>query len=86
MTITTDQAIALAREVGFNQPWTANPQISQKLTTLCNKVERDTLLEAADELDKVTKKWGDDDYEYGKYLRQMAGVECCTYHKEENNE
>lgn len=90
MTITTDQAIALAQEVGANY-WNHGMNADQ-LTTLCNKVERDTLLKAAGQLDLAKAAWevgrkqalleaadqvrfDDDGTESARKLRRMAGEE-----------
>ncbi len=69
MTYTTEQAIALAREVGaavdYHRPtdMTAYTLWEEELTALCNKVRKKTLLEAADELQKCRIE----------FLRRMAG-------------
>ena len=51
----TEQAIALAREVGAPTYINAHSVAlsNDQLTALCNKVERDTLLEAAVEFDRM---------------------------------
>ena len=49
MTYTTDQVVQMAKEVGAEEDWGSVFQMNRKdLTALCNKVERDTLLKAAD--------------------------------------
>lgn len=67
---TTDQAIALARKVGLGFFKIKNDDRTtvDVLTALCNKVERDTLLKAAEYLETYAEP---DSASY--VLRRMAG-------------
>ncbi len=78
MTITTDQAIALAQKVGalmIKDGHSMTPTFTvglshKKLTALCNKVREQTLLEAADQV-----RFDDDGTESARNLRRMAEEE-----------
>ena len=71
MTITTDQAIALAREFGLkrNGQWCFDEEeLQDMLTYFANKVREQTLLEAAEYVNRnlMSAK------EYADELRRMA--------------
>ena len=78
MTITTDQAVQRAQEVGATSchgktlsEFVIN---SEELTALCNKVKRDTLLEAAVEFDRMAHGVAGAGV-FPEKLRRMAGEE-----------
>ena len=76
MTITTNQAVQMAQKVGATSchgktlsEFVIN---SEELTALCNAVQKQTLLEAADEFQKVSRYGFADTIEF---LRRMAEEE-----------
>lgn len=75
MTYTTDQAIALAREVGvaIRGHYDESGATPEELTALCNKVRTQTLLEAADTFDNTQWFDLDDAGIVAEKLRRMAG-------------
>ena len=74
MTITTEQAIVLAQEVGAPTYIKAHSVAlsNDQLTALCNMVREQTLLEAADEFQTESMYGFADTIEF---LRRMAGEE-----------
>lgn len=73
MTYTTDQVVQMAQESGaYHGDPVDQESLSfspQELTALCNKVERDTLLKAAEKFREGKAEW------VALVLKEMAGEE-----------